>query len=56
MPFKVFFGIFESLFAKRHLPLLVIQTFVEFLVGRFSDIWICIGSIGSPSFTQIKTS
>ena len=48
-------GILESLFARRHFPALVIQTFVDFFVGRFSDICTCIGSKGLPSFTQMKT-
>ena len=31
-------GIFELLFSNKHFPLLVIQIFVAFFSGRFSDI------------------
>lgn len=53
--FSAVVGIFESLLASKHLPALVIQTFVEFFAGLFSEICTCIGSKGFPSFTQMKT-
>jgi hypothetical protein len=33
--FSAVVGIFESLLASKHLPALVIQTFVEFFAGFF---------------------
>ena len=48
MFFSAVEGIFESLFASKHLPALVIQTFVEFFAGLFSEICTCIGSKGFP--------
>lgn len=55
MFFNAMAGILESLFASKHFPALVIQTFVEFLAGRFSEMWTWIGSRGFPSFTQMYT-
>jgi hypothetical protein len=45
-------GIWELLLQSKLLPLLVIQTFVEFAEGVPFSICTCIGSSGLASFAQ----